>query len=351
MTADEYVAQVVRKYAVRGGPNSAAERAALVLSGMISQWAGRNLKGFWLSGSYAKGTAISLGTDVDVFISLDDPRPVKEIYWSLFQFCVDRGLRPQARNVSVRVESNGMKVDLVPGRIQDPTSGKTGQTWGTPDHTLYRRKKDSWMQTNVGKHIALVRESGMADEIRAMKVWKERHRVEVPSFYLEMVVVEALNSSGAKALGSPEDHSARLKSCPDTSRHTHSTKGALSGAPEYALGLRIPRAFSPSKLGCERLGMTVGQKVPPLDRTIREANHPASVGMTVGQECPTHTGLGARMARVLKYVAEEFERARVIDPANTNNVISDDLGAEEKGTVARAARKSLGMSAWESVIW
>lgn len=331
MTVDEYVAEVVRKYAVRSGPNSAAERAALALSGLISLWAGRSLKGFWLSGSYAKGTAISLGTDVDVFISLADSRTVKEIYWSLFQFCADRGLRPQARNVSVRVESNGMKVDLVPGRIQVPTSksplNEKRVEWATFDHTLYRRKKDSWMQTNVRKHIALVKESGMADEIRAMKVWKELHRVEVPSFYLEMVVVEALGSSGAEALGSPEDHSARLKSCPDTSRHTHSTKGALSGPPGYASGLRIPRTFSLSKLGYEQLGMTVGQ------------------------ECPTHTGLAGRVGRVLRYVAEEFERARVIDPANSNNVISDDLGAEEKGAVARAARKSLGMSAWESVIW
>src|SRR5579862_2213718 len=45
--------------------------------------------------------AISLGTDVDLFISLGDAPggasiPMKDMYWSLFQFCADRGLKPRA---------------------------------------------------------------------------------------------------------------------------------------------------------------------------------------------------------------------------------------------------------------
>jgi Nucleotidyltransferase domain len=108
--ADRYVASVVRKYAISdGGP---AVRAGEALLPLIREWAGKRLWGVELSGSYAKGTATSLGTDVDLFISLGpDGTPVKESFWSLVEFCVARGLKPQVRDVSVRVVSGGYKVD------------------------------------------------------------------------------------------------------------------------------------------------------------------------------------------------------------------------------------------------
>jgi len=52
-------------------------------------WADRlrssDLGAIHFSGSYAKGTAISLGTDVDIFVSVDCGQPVKEIYWSFLR--------------------------------------------------------------------------------------------------------------------------------------------------------------------------------------------------------------------------------------------------------------------------
>jgi hypothetical protein len=46
----------------------------------------------------------------------------------------------------------------------------------------------------------------------------------------------------------------------------------------------------------------------------------------------------------LEYIRDNLSRARVVDPANTNNVISDDLSTAEKTTVERAAAKALGGS-------
>jgi hypothetical protein len=187
VTADEYVASVVRKYAVEASPGCAAMRAAKEVIPAIRKWAGEYLLDVQFSGSYAKGTAVSLGTDVDLFISLGDEAggmdtTMKEIYWGLFQFCADRGLKPRAQNVSIRVMAGGVKVDLVPGRKQK----------GSDDHSLYKRKKDSWVQTNVGRHVKFVTEARCGDEIRAMKVWRERYHVEWPSFYLELVTVGAV---------------------------------------------------------------------------------------------------------------------------------------------------------------
>jgi len=193
MTGDQYVAAVVWKYAVSTAAGSAASKAANLLVPLLKNWAGRSLLGIALSGSYAKGTAISLGTDVDIFVSVDCAQPVNQIYWSLFQYCVDHQLRPQVQNVSVGVQSNGLNVDLVPGRRQKGN---------TTDHTLYKRKKDTWVQTNVAQHIQFVSTSGRADEIRALKIWRERNYLDFPSFYLELTIIEALKH---KRSNSPAD--------------------------------------------------------------------------------------------------------------------------------------------------
>jgi tRNA nucleotidyltransferase (CCA-adding enzyme) len=105
-----------------------------------------------LSGSFAKGTATALGTDIDIFVSLKPWRApersawagLDKIYWSLFRYCAERNLQPEAQNVSIRVRMDGAKIDLVPARKQPGT---------TQDHSLYKRKSNTWMQTNVDEHI------------------------------------------------------------------------------------------------------------------------------------------------------------------------------------------------------
>jgi hypothetical protein len=226
-------------------------RAANEIVPAIRRWAGEFLLDVQFSGSYAKGTAVSLGTDVDLFISLSgEAGTVTELYWTLFQFCVDRGLKPRAQNVSIRVVTGGVNVDLVPARRQK----------GSDDHSLYRSKKDSWVQTNVGRHIKFVTEARCGDEIRAMKVWRERYHVEWPSFYLELVTVRA-------------------------------------------------------------------------GRKSRDAS------------------VAERVRAVLEHVAHEsFLTARVMDPANTNNDVADDLDLGEKRAVMNAARTALRRE-WEQIIW
>lgn len=280
MTADQYLELVVDTHAVTCGTGSAAERALVTLGPTIREWAGDALAGISFSGSYAKGTAISLGTDVDLFVSLHDMNgpSMKEIYWGLHGFLKERGFHPAAGNVAVRVEWDGMKVDVVPGRrrangealmdrshLSRKERGEGGapsaSTGVTPDedHTLYRRKADSWMQTNVGEHIRLIAGSGRRVEIRALKIWRARQGLEFPSFYLELTVLEALRGSRKK--------------------------------------------------------------------------------------------IAENVSTVLAYLAERLEDAVVVDPANTNNYVSEDMTKSEKRAVMAAARKAIDMKRWELVLW
>lgn len=183
--ADNHVREVLRKYAVDCTAASPARRAAMKIAPTIRNWANGYLLNLGFSGSYAKGTAISLGTDIDLFISLAQVPgdSMKDIYWSLMRHLESGGFHPQAQNVSIGVRIDGVSVDVIPGRKQ---------AGNATDHTLYRRKADTWTQTNVEQHIKLISESGRIGEIRALKIWRQRRRLDFPSFYLELTVLDAL---------------------------------------------------------------------------------------------------------------------------------------------------------------
>jgi hypothetical protein len=54
---------------------------------------------------------------------------------------------------------------------------------------------------------------------------------------------------------------------------------------------------------------------------------------------------------VFQYLAGRFEKTDVRDPANSDNIVSDDLSANEKKAVAKAARKALEDESWKKTIW
>jgi hypothetical protein len=253
MTPDEYVRSVLARYLVATGPGSAAHNAGQGLYPHIAKWANQYLLGITFSGSYAKGTAIRGGTDVDLFISLrhETPENLRDIHRKLVKFLTDLGLSPKEQNVSVGVTFSGIRVDLVPAKKQ---SGNTS------DHSLYRRKANTWTQTNVAAHISLVQGCGRRDEIRALKIWRQLHGLDFPSFYLELIVIRALY-------------------------------GQLKNQPS------------------------------------------------------------ANILRVLNYLATNFETARVVDPANSANIVSDDLTAADKKRIAVQASNSIKEPNWGQIIW
>lgn len=55
--------------------------------------------------------------------------------------------------------------------------------------------------------------------------------------------------------------------------------------------------------------------------------------------------------RVLNNLRDNIETARYIDPANTNNIVSDDYTRAEKAAIAAQAGVSLGKRFWEEIVW
>ena len=143
MSANDYLRGVIAKYR---GDSLRARSAASDLRPVIDQWGGAYLLGATFSGSIAKGTAISLGSDADVFLSLTSttPNTLAQIYESLFTAFSQAGYAPRRQNVSIGVFHQGCKIDLVPGKRQSQYGN---------DHSLYRSKASTWTKTDVVAHV------------------------------------------------------------------------------------------------------------------------------------------------------------------------------------------------------
>ena len=59
----------------------------------------------------------------------------------------------------------------------------------------------------------------------------------------------------------------------------------------------------------------------------------------------------ANVLTVLEYLRDSFTKALVVDPANSNNIVSDDLTSTEKSTIASAAKNSLAQTNWGTILW
>ena len=253
----DYLLAILARESVDTGPYAPARNVIPTLSPVLQGWGGGYLRDISPSGSFAKGTANRSGTDIDLFLSLtpETPSTLSQIYNSLDTALTQAGYTTRRQNVSINVRvtvslGGVYDVDLVPAKQQHAYSS---------DHSLYRRKADTWTKTNVALHIATVINGGRQHETRILKLWRNQKNLEFPSFYLELATIEALRST---------------------------------------------------------FGSTLDQRV----------------------------------SRVLQYLRDTWPSARFIDPANTNNIISDDLTAAEKRAVSAAAGRAIAAPTWADVV-
>ena len=250
MSGDSYLQTILQKYAVNV---TKAKAACNTICPVIQKWGNSYGVKTEFSGSIAKGTGIKIGTDADIFISVSSTTTVTlaDLYDTLYDEIHQAGYVDIKQNVSIGVTVNDCKIDLVPGRRQSQYGN---------DHSLFKYKTGSWTKTNIHNHINLVKNSNRIDEIRLAKIWRELHHLDLPSFYLEMAVIDALKNS---AVGKLSDN----------------------------------------------------------------------------------------FLKVLEFFRDNITSARYVDPANTNNIISDDLKDKQKTEISNKAKSSRNQINWEDIIW
>lgn len=253
MTEDSYVLQTLGKYTNTINEILEVENLATSIAVDLENWAGNCLSRISFSGAYAKGTAVKGSSDIDLFISLKSStkNSLGELFHMLYERADNNGWQPRKQNVSIGINLSGYKIDLVPAKKQE-----SYHNW----HSLYKNKNNSWTQGNIAEHISTVQKSGRINEIKAVKIWRNLNNLTVPSFFLELVVINAL----------------------------------------------------------------YGKRIGNLAENVLFA---------------------------LRYIGDYFTNLRIIDPSNTNNIISNDLSFEEKSYVAQVAKESSDYPYWENIIW
>ncbi len=198
MKGDSHVKKIVAQKKLK--PLKKTDPRLMPLLNAVKEWAGNSLSGslvsgIKLSGSTAKGTALKGKTDLDLLISLKDSTAgtLGEIYESLYKFLSARRekleiTRMRRQNVSIRIYTSNFTIDFVPAKKQAGL------------HNWYRlhvrRGAKAWTQTNTSIHIAKVKASGRQTEILATKIWRDNHKLDFPSIYLELAVLDALYKKG-----------------------------------------------------------------------------------------------------------------------------------------------------------
>lgn len=198
MNANRYVDETLRKYDVARGPGTPVHEVGQRLRGLIQSWYSERLVSVRNSGSFAKGTSIRGGADLDLFISLR-PRTggaLRRIYDDLYERVRRERMNPRRQNVSIGVEVDNVKVDLVPARKHT----------NSDDHSLYLRRDETWVKTNVARHISLVKRAGKSPAIRATKIWRSNRGLKFPSFYLELAVLRGLQHHPARGTATELHH-------------------------------------------------------------------------------------------------------------------------------------------------
>ncbi len=160
-------------------------------------------------GSKAKGTMIKEAYDLDVicYFSHDDTaagetledmynnarKALESEYW----------IEPKAS--ALRLKDRDPKnfkvdfhIDVVPGRYTDATKTDTFL------HQSSGEKKR--LKTNLEVHIEHVRDSGVTDAIRLLKLWRVRNGLRIKHFALELLTIKLLKEKKSATLAGQLEH-------------------------------------------------------------------------------------------------------------------------------------------------
>lgn len=156
------------------------------------------------AGSYKKGTMILDNYDLDItcYFSSDDntgEENLKEIYDNV-SGALEEKYFIEKKKSSIRLKKKqsdnstplDFHIDVVPGRFTDESKG---------DVFLFQANGEKErLKTNLDKHIDHIKGSGVIDEIKLIKFWKQRNGLNVKTFILELLVVEVLKGRSSKGL-------------------------------------------------------------------------------------------------------------------------------------------------------
>lgn len=150
-------------------------------------------------GSKAKGTLIKELYDLDLvcYFPQDDTtagETLEDIYNNAAK-ALEKEYSLLRKTSALRLrdkQSVDFHIDVVPGRFTDDSK---------KDCFLYQKGSDKCrLKTNLDVHISNVRDSGVLDALRLLKLWKARKALQVKQFAFELLIIKLLAKHKDKSL-------------------------------------------------------------------------------------------------------------------------------------------------------
>jgi hypothetical protein len=252
MSNDEYLRQLLAQQELGREQLDSLRTLRQQIESQLSPLQGKPR--FYYGGSFAKRTMIRAAFDLDIvaYWPHDCGYTLKDIYHAVGNTLKEYWNYINPKTVSWELPFQGdFHIDVVPGRAIDGTFNYAN---------LYRRDRDSSLQTSIKVHIDTVRESGRRDVIRLMKLWRIRRNVPFKkSLALELITIH----------------------------------------------------------GCK------GLRTDDLEK---------------------------QMVSTLTHVRDNILAARIVDPANSNNIISDEISSLDRQQIRAAADMALKAQYWNQVL-
>ncbi len=160
-------------------------------------------------GSKAKGTLIKEYYDLDLvcYFPHDDTssgETLKEIYENVRDALMEKyTVQEKTSAIRLRSKESGttekdIYIDVVPGRYVDDEKA---------DCFLHQTRGDKQrLKTNLQVHIDHVRDSGVTDAIRLLKLWKIRRGLSVKQFVFELLIIKLLADKKGSGLADQVKH-------------------------------------------------------------------------------------------------------------------------------------------------
>jgi hypothetical protein len=205
MNENEYLAAILKQQTL--APNSqelnALQEHRGKVDGLLRDYFKASSPTIRYGGSKAKGTMIKEAYDLDMtcYFGHDDTiagQTLEDIYGNTRK-ALESDYWVEPKPSALRLKDHDPQnfrvdfhIDVVPGRYTDGTKSDT---------FLYQSSGEKKrLKTNLDVHIEHVRDSGLTEAIRLLKLWRVRNGIRIRHFALELLTIKLLKDKKSLTL-------------------------------------------------------------------------------------------------------------------------------------------------------
>lgn len=209
MTADQYLKNVLSQQRLTSKELDELRAHRADVETVLEDHFSESSPDIRYAGSYKKRTMIRDAYDLDVacYFGHDDTaagQNLREIYDACAEALTESYYVQRKRSAlrvmekGARVSRTDFRIDVVPGRY---TSEECGDAFLHQEGGSKTRLK-----TNLQVHVEHIRDSGVRDAVKLLKLWRCQRSIRIKTFVLELLAVDLLKYRKAAKLSAQLEH-------------------------------------------------------------------------------------------------------------------------------------------------